>query len=143
MRPVYAQLFSRSRDIKSGGSLDVYASWFKNRLESWQGRVFSLTGNHEFLEKGLQKKTFIDEAVSSEISGGCQKNGFFQIAAAEGSPKGRVKKACDALTAALNDSRFSKTLTEELAPLLFPSNDNVHETEIAQAVSDIALRYRG
>jgi len=47
------------------------------------------------------------------------------------------------LTAALNDPRFSVTLTEELAPLLFPSEKNIREGDITKTISDIALRYLG
>jgi hypothetical protein len=46
LRPLYSQYFTRSWDMKAGGSHDVYAAWFRNKLSSWSQRIFSLGGNH-------------------------------------------------------------------------------------------------
>jgi len=129
LRPVYSQLFSRSRDIKSGGSLDIYAGWFKNRLEFLKktfkkDRIFTLTGTTSF------------GTSSDDIN-------FFQAVSMEGDPASRVKKACDVLVAALKNPDFSETLIEELAVMLFPSKQKTCKNEIAGAINDITLRYRG
>jgi hypothetical protein len=128
LRPVYSQVFKRSSDIKSGGSLEIYAAWFKSRIAEWPDRIFSLGGNHEVFENSLPKKPLEKEERRSE--------NWFKVISASGSVQGRVKQAAEALQASLNDSKFAATLTEELAPLLCPSNNNT--VEIARILGEIA-----
>jgi len=69
LRPVYSQYFLRSREIKAGGSHDVYAAWFKNKIASWPARIFSLGGNHTVFENSLgkvRKEFFTTEYCRSE-----------------------------------------------------------------------------
>jgi hypothetical protein len=132
-RPVYSQIFKRSRDIISGGSLEIYAAWFKSRIAALPDRIFSLGGNHEVFESNLPKKPLEKEGKRNENS--------FKVAFVDGSVRGRVKQATDALQASLNDPKFAVTLTEELAPLLCPSSDNT--AEIANILGDIATQYGG
>jgi hypothetical protein len=135
MRPVYSQIFKRSGDIISGGSLEIYAAWFKNKIAAWPDRIFSLGGNHEVFENSLPKKPLEKEGKRNENS--------FKVASVDGSVRGRVKQAADALQASLNDPKLSATLTGELAPLLCPEDKTAVAGEIAKVLGDIAVKYGG
>jgi hypothetical protein len=133
-RPVYSQYFSRSNDIKAGGSHDVYANWFKNKVASWPKRIFSLGGNHAVFECNVRKVS---------LSGGGGGRDFFKVVTANKSPAERARCALDALTAALQDPGHSAVLAGELSPLLFPSVSGVAAGDIAKALRDISWRYWG
>jgi hypothetical protein len=136
LRPVYNQYFIRSSGIKLGGSLDVYASWFKSRVSSFPKRIFSLGGNHE---------------VFNELTRDCPLGGngnsrtaareHFETVNPSDIPETRAKKAAEAVSAALGDPKYAGTLSAELSPLLFPSQTDVPADEVAKALRDIAKRY--
>jgi hypothetical protein len=132
--PVYSQYFSRSRDIKEGGSHDVYAAWFKTKLASWPKRIFSLGGNHAVLENALPDLA---------LSGGEGKNDLFKTVTINKIPVEPCKHAADILTAALNNTGHTTILINELAPLLFPSRPDVQAIDITKALQDIARQYWG
>ena len=133
-RPVYSQLFSRSSDIKAGGSHDVYAAWFNSRLASWPKRIFSIGSSHAAFENRLPE---------SSTGGGKNHDGIFKVISVKGPADNRRKLALDTLIAALCNPQYSTTLAGELAPLLFPSQTNVTEGEIADALYRIAGRGEG
>jgi hypothetical protein len=141
LRPVYAQYFVRSGLIKAGGSLDVYAAWFKSRLASFPQRVFSLGANHEVFD-GIARVDPPEHAGS----GGTRAWERFEPVCQDGSPEGRARLAAEAICAALGDPRYVRELKAELAPLLFPSqtdvpSEKISADEIAHALRDIAKRY--
>jgi hypothetical protein len=148
-QPVYTRYFVRSRDIKSGGSHDVYAAWFKSRLAALPTRVFSLGANHEVFNgiarKELSMKNILPRSYT-ELHGvkktnrsSCDKDYF--MAVKPENTKGRARRAAEALIAALGDPRYAPALTLELSPLLFPSRTEASAQEISGAISDIAKRY--
>jgi len=158
LRPVYSQLFTRSREIKAGGSHDVYAAWFKNKIASWPARIFSLGGNHAVLESGLGKvkKEFFTTEYT-ELHGGkddcriktpCSSvysvvNNNFKVMTLNGSPEERRDHAIETLIAALGNPQYAAALSGELGPLLFPSRTDVTSEEIAEALRGITRRKRG
>jgi len=136
LRPVYTQYFIRSGGIKSGGSLDVYAAWFKSRLGSFPKRVFSLGGNHEVFDELARENSFGGNG-NSRVSG---RNHFEPVKQAD-IPEGRARRAAEAIIAALGDPRYAQTLCAELSPLLFPSQTEVPADEITGVLREIAGRY--
>jgi len=136
LRPVYTQYFLRSNGIKSGGSLDVYAAWFKSRIGLFPKRVFSLGNNHEVFDCLKQENLFVGN-VNSRTAG----QTHFEPVKRADIPEGRAGRAAEAICAALGDSKYAKTLTGELSPLLFPSRTDVPAEEIAGTLRDIAGRY--
>jgi len=134
LRPVYTQYFIRSLGIKEGGSHDVYAAWFKSRLGSFPGRVFSLGSNHEVFN-GIAR----ENPLGGNRKRGGRARDYFQAAKPE--TKGRARLAADALCAALGDPQYAPALVSELSPLLFPSQTGVPAQEISGALRDIAKRY--
>jgi len=136
LRPVYSQHFMRSREIKAGGSHDVYAVWFKNRIASWPARIFSFGGNHAVLESSLPHMIPGGER-------GYKVNDHFKVMTVDGSPAERCNHAAESLITALNNPQYAAALSGELAPLLFPSNPKVPLEEIAEALRGIARRQRG
>jgi len=136
LRPVYTQYFIRSGNIKTGGSLDVYAAWFKSRLSSFPKRVFSLGSNHEVFDE-LTRDCPLEGNGNNRTPG----QEHFELVNPAVIPGGRAKRAVEALSAALGDPRYAQTLCAELSPLLFPSQTAVPAQEIAGALHDIAKRY--
>ena len=126
LRPVYSQYFIRSRDMKAGGSHDVYAAWFKNRIASLPQRVFSLGGNHAALEDNLP-------AISLKATAKNNQN-YFKIMTLNDTPEQRRRQAEKTLIAALDNPQYADALIGELAPLLFPSSTDVQPKEIAEAI---------
>jgi len=133
-RPLYSQYFMRSNDIRSGGSHEVYAGWFGSRIASLPRRIFSLGNNHAVLANGLPAK---------DLAAGGQGGGVFAPAPLKGSPADRCRLALNALVAALGAEQYAGTLVGELAPLLFPSQQQAAAGEIAESLRDIAARYLG
>jgi hypothetical protein len=136
LRPVYTQYFIRSEGIKDGGSLDVYAAWFKSRIGSFPKRIFSLGANHEVFN-GIAK----DYPLGVNGSGRIQERDHFEPVILADNPEGRARRAAEAISAALGDPRYAPALKSELSPLLFPSQTDVPEEEISGALRGIAKRY--
>jgi len=113
LRPVYAQCFSRSADIKAGGSHDVYAAWFKNKIASWPQRIYSLGGNHAAFEHNLPAMPLTVAAAKAGQAADC-----FQLVPAHNNPAERRNHAIATLIAALGNPHYAAQLTGELAPLL-------------------------
>jgi len=136
LRPVYTQYFLRSGTIKSGGSLDVYAAWFKSRIASFPKRVFSLGSNHEVFNE-LTRDCPLEGNGNNRI----HMEDHFELVKPVDIPGGRARRALETISAALGDPRYASTLRHELSPLLFPSRMEVPADEIAHALHDIAKRY--
>jgi hypothetical protein len=117
LRPVYSQRFARSDDMRAGGSHDVYAAWFKNKIASWPKRVFSLGGNHAAFEDNLPTAPL---TMMAHNVADC-----FKIVTTNYSPEDRRGRAVDTLIAALDNPQYAAELTGELAPLLFPARCGV------------------
>ena len=132
LRPVYSQCFARSGDMKAGGSHEVYAAWFKNKIASWPKRVFSLGGNHAAFEDNLPSPSLTGTAPLTAMSHNA--DGCFRLVKANHSPEDRRGRAVDTLVAALNNPQYAAALTGELAPLLFPAQAGVPPAQIAEAL---------
>jgi hypothetical protein len=130
--PVYSQHFIRSGAMRAGGSLDIYAAWFKNRIASWPARVFSLGGNHPVFD-GLPQRA---------LRGGGSA-GYFREIAINAPPQEQCGRVAETLIGALGGMQYAGVLRRELAPLLFPSETDVSPARIAEELRDIARRYGG
>jgi hypothetical protein len=126
--PVYSQSFTRSRQIQEGGSLDIYAAWFKKQLVSWPKRIFSLGGSHEVFENAL-----CTEAVNRKNI-----SGYFNAVDVKNDPADFRKRAACALIAALKNSDYAINLKTELALLLFAGEKNVTDRQIETAINEAA-----
>jgi hypothetical protein len=135
LSPLYSQYFIRSGDIKAGGSYDVYAAWFKNRIAAWPKRVFSLAGNHAAFNSIINKKPFAKNAAAFKAQD------YFSDFKAEGLGRPAAQLAAETLIAALAHPEYSQGITAELGPLLFPGKKNATAGGIAQALQEIVSRY--
>ena len=138
LRPVYSQYFIRSGDIKAGGSHDVYAAWFKNRIATWPKRIFSLGGNHAAFEDNLPSPPGTMPLTAMAHND----QNYFKLVTTNYSPAERRGRAVDTLIAALDNPQYAAELTGELAPLLFPLQSDVQPAQIAAAIQDIAAALR-
>jgi hypothetical protein len=125
LNPVYSQAFTRSNKIRSGKSHDVYAAWFKSRIETLPDRIFSLGGNHPVF-KNLKAEASARRNTAGKGGAGPAKAGAgaapetrreFQFREFPLKP-GRAALALSVLDRAFEDPRFSGILRKELSPLL-------------------------
>jgi hypothetical protein len=132
LRPVYSQCFVRSGDMRAGGSHDVYAAWFKNKIATWPKRIFSLGGNHAAFENNLPAVPLTGTAPLTPMAHNA--DNYFKLVKANYSPADRRGRAVETLIAALDNPQYAAALTGELAPLLFPSRSDVQSAEIAETL---------
>jgi hypothetical protein len=126
--PVYSQSFTRSNQIREGGSLDIYAAWFKKQLASWPKRIFSLGGSHDVFESAFSAGTTNRKNTSA----------YFKAAAVLDDSANFRKRSAAALITALKNGEYASNLKTELAPLLFPGEKNVTEDKIETAINEAA-----
>jgi hypothetical protein len=128
INPVYSQLFYRSRLMREGGSYDIYAKWFKNRLGIWPGRVFTLEKDHAVFPYGVP-----------QIKNGAGKNSgaVFRTVPLE---KGLCLSGLKVLAKEMEGSR-TRQLNDELAPLLFPGEKNIPAGKLINKIYELASRY--
>ena len=129
--PAYSKCFTRSSLIKQGGSMDIYAAWFRNQKSSWPCRIYSLTGGH---------KVF-DEADLPELLQGKQNKkktkDFFNTVGVSGDPRIFRKKALAALSSAMKDQKYAQNIKQELGSLLFPGEKNITAQKIEHTLAGI------
>jgi hypothetical protein len=135
LRPVYSQYFARSTEARLGGSMDVYAEWFKKQLAAWPTRIFALDGNSAVFDgrraslppvNGVPRK-------SSWYAEHFKRENITDTAAQ------RRCKAVQALVSAFDKAQFSETFVSELSPLLFPGERDVSLAVIKAEMQNIGL----
>jgi hypothetical protein len=113
--PVYSQSFLRSRLIHEGGSLDIYAAWFKKQFASWpQGRILPI----EKAQSGKKKET------AEWFKAVPVKSGDFK------------ERGARALIAALKGTQYAKEIRGELVPLLFPGEKEVSDKKLEMKIRE-------
>jgi len=121
--PFYSELFFRSSLIKKGGSMDIYAAWFKEQLLMWPKRIYSI-GEHKIFESSLPRKFTINK----------KEREFLKPVHAGKNPA----LGTDALLNAINDSTYTNTVVNELTQLLFPDKKEVTKQELETAVREVS-----
>jgi hypothetical protein len=128
--PVYSQNFTRSNLLKNGGSMNIYAAWFRNQLEIWPKRIFSLNDsrifNYSYIEKSQRNKNTKKYLKPVKI---------------KKKPTSFYKNGVSALIRAISESEYTESLKGELVPLLFPEKKDITETELISAITEIASYY--
>ena len=105
--PYYSESFTRSSLIKKGGSMDIYAAWFKTQLISWPKRIFSIGGYNNIFENG-----------KPSLNGSRKKDGGFFETKNETDTEAFCKRGISALLNALKNPQYAQNLKQELVPLL-------------------------
>jgi hypothetical protein len=124
LSPVYSQVFTRSSNIRGGKSHEVYAAWFKSRIETLPDRIFSLGGNHPVFknlkaEAARGRNAAAKYKTPAETAAGAAPEIRREFRFREFPLKpGRAALAPDILDRAFEDPRFSGILQKELSPLL-------------------------
>jgi hypothetical protein len=128
--PVYSQNFVRSTLLKKSGSMNIYASWFRNKLDLWAKRIFSLNNSNIF-ESSLPEK-LSEKKNTEKIFKSVKINKDFALL---------YNKGVSALLKAIGEHDYAENLKSELAPLLFPKRNDVTENELKEAITEIAVYY--
>jgi hypothetical protein len=124
--PVYSKIFTRSSLLKDGGSMNIYASWFKNQLDIWPKRIFSLGANNTVFENSLPAEQAAEKNT----------NEIFKTVNINGDSSLFHKRGLSALIRALKDSRYASNLKAELIPLLFPDKKEITDIELENAITE-------
>jgi len=126
--PVYTTSFTRSGLLKEGGSMNIYASWFKDQSSSWQKhgeRIFSLTDSKIF-----------KKAAPETTAGTKNLDEIFNIVNVKENPALFYQRGINALSSAMNDPKFADNLKKELTSLLFTETKNeATEQEILREIT--------
>ena len=141
--PAYNKNYIRSSLIKQGGSMDIYAAWFKNQKKIWPNRIYSLTESNLTTNKDLTTSIF-NEADLSEFLQDKIKNqkdkvikNCFSTAKVSQDMSLIKKKALNILLSAIKDQKYSQNLKNELTALLFPGEKNIETQEIENTLCGI------
>jgi hypothetical protein len=122
--PYYCQVFIRSRNIQEGGSMNIYAAWFKNH--TWSNRVFSISGG------------IFEKANPLIHAANINKSAFFKKVNVNIKKTDLHKKAVTVLLRALDDPRYSGQLKSELSALLFSGMENISINEIKNKITELS-----
>jgi len=132
--PVYSQVFVRSSLIRKGGSMDIYAAWFKNQLASWPKRIFSIGGSSEVFGSSIP----FDPAALEQTA--VKRRDCFNTMCVNGEPELFCKRGADALLTEIKKTKFAQKIKNELTPLLFPGENKVTEQELENAIKETACK---
>ena len=132
--PAYSETYKRSSLLKSGGSYDIYASWFKNQLAFYPKRLHSLGNNNPLFNPietgGIFRQTPEGRGFTEEIS----KN----LAILNFERRDNIAQtACVILEKALLEdcqNSISAKLKEELKLLIKPERASVSTEELISAI---------
>jgi len=142
--PVYTELYTRSAQIKQGGSLDIYAAWFKNQLTSWPKRIFNIGLNHKIFENTdilfNDDKVLMNKNKLNNKSKNIEKEDFFKIIEKNEDPEFFRKRGTQALIKALNDPEYKENLRKELGSLLFPDDNEFSQKDLETAIINISMK---
>jgi len=126
--PFYSESYARSRLLHGGGSMDIYASWFKEQLNKWSpNRLFAIGGNKIFehgepSSRRLKKTDDFFKAVEFKNS-----NAF-------------CEKGIQAILNALKQPEYSQNIKRELNSLLFSGENEVTETELETVLKETCIK---
>jgi hypothetical protein len=123
--PFYTESFTRSGLLHKGGSMNIYESWFKEQLNKWSKRIFSISGNKIF-ETGEPSTHFALKKTEELFKTVSNKN-----------PDDFCERGIYALLNAMKQPQYAQNLKQELISLLFPDEKNVTERELETAVKNI------
>jgi len=126
--PVYSESFIRSGLMKGGGSMDIYAAWFKNQLALWPKRIFSLGGSHEVFEN----------AILSGRTAEKNKRKYFKTIHVKEDPALFCERGASALIMAIKEGEFAEKLKTELVPLLFPGEKEAAQDRLETAIKEVS-----
>ena len=128
--PFYSHSFKRSRLLHDGGSMNIYSTWFKNQLNAWPEKIFSLNKSNIFRfslpPEGKKNKNMENHLKPVSI---------------KKDPALFYKKGYSALLKGIDVQDYSKNLLRELAPLLFPGENNITGEKLKTSILEIANRY--
>jgi len=128
-KPVYSEFFVRSKMLRDGGSMDIYAAWYKNQLDLWPKRIFSIGGSNGIFENSLPS------GQGAVFKKPCE---YFKTVNAGDDPAEFNKKGVTALIAALKDSRYKENLKVELTALLFHDAKEVSDNALEAAIYEVS-----
>jgi len=128
-KPVYSEFFVRSKLLKDGGSMDIYAAWYKNQLELWPKRIFSI---------GESNEIFANSILSAHEETVKKTDDYFKTVKTNEDTAGFFKRSVTALFSALKDNRYKESLKTELVPLLFPNKNEVSDNALEAAIYEIS-----
>jgi len=121
--PFYTTSFTRSTLLREGGSLNIYETWFKDKISLWQNRVFSLTEHKVFKNAIPDKQSNIKNI-----------NEIFSTVNIKNNPADSQKKGFNALLSALYNQEYSENIRSELSQMLCPGEKEITKQELEAVI---------
>jgi len=127
--PFYSEIYARSRLLNDGGSMNIYASWFKEQLNKWSPkRLFAIGGNKIF-----------EHGEPSSLRSIKKTDDFFKAVEFKNS-NDFCKKGIQALFNALKQHEYAQNIKRELNSLLFSGENEVTERELETVLKETCMK---
>jgi len=110
IHPFYSISYTRASLLKEGGSMDIYAQWFKDHTVPRQ--IFSLTENNIFIKSKPEK-----------LKKQKNKDEIFSVSDVKNAPSLSGKKTLNALFSAMRNPQYGDKIKKELTSLLSLENE--------------------
>ncbi|MDR1904579.1 MAG: DUF115 domain-containing protein [Treponema sp.] len=150
LSPYYSQQFIRTRALRKGG-MDIYARWFKDRLASYPERLYTLGKNHSVFDALPKGEDILLKRVSprprSSAAGRlleerdvylpCRQERLFAETSLNPN-ENRADTALKAVLRAFDNPQLSPLVQGELAPLLFPDEEQVSCSALRKKIARAA-----
>lgn len=128
LTPFYSESFTRSSLIQKGGSMDIYASWFKTQEALWPKRLYSICGN------GIFK-----EGIPSGKSSADKKDSYFKAVSINKDSNNFRRRGVSALLKAMKNPEYAHSIKNELKSLLFSGQDKITDCDIENEIKKIVF----
>jgi hypothetical protein len=137
LKPLYTGYFKRAYGISDGKSLEIYAAWFRNRLQSWPRRIYTLDAHSSIFETTTAAHyEAADDSDGAGQKAGFKKKKFLSIKKMD-YPGQFYPQAVQTLQKALNSPRYGTVLCTELSGLLFPGEKNTTGEELSGEIEKL------
>ena len=123
--PVYSQVFLRSLLIRTGGSNDIYASWFSRQLAAYPKQLHSLGPNNPVFQELETRSLKTQES-------GLKKPVWKTMRIKQN--KHLIKEIVYFLIGALKNPLYNTRLMEELRALIIPGNAQASMEELTERI---------
>ena len=137
--PLYSQYYKRAKAAIDGKSLEIYASWFRDRLKRWPKRIFTLDTQNAVFDTAPALSS--DDFAGLALDNGGPVTDFLKILELDGNPEQFAARSVNVLCRALEDSPYSQALCTELSELLFPGRKTIMAGDIKKELECLALQY--
>jgi len=127
--PLYSQVYARSSLLRKGGSMNIYAAWFKSQLALWPDNIFYIGKSAVFREGNPLEESRLKNKKNIN-------KGFLKTIDINENASYSAEKAANAILCALKKPEYSQNLKNELGSLLQTEKGE----DLESAIKEIAFK---